>query len=545
MINIFRRSPPSIENVSLPPPQEELIEPIPTQEELIETSQDIGDVVLGGVGIVDINEPLIPKPEELNPVEKLNAAIAERSERAIKDLEFEPTPEIMEAVNGFYTDHMTLQAAIEAVADRDYASPVFAQILESSEAQDWERRMGSESPFSDFSDGNYRAMGAPNAKVYALRIANEAKSAALLADSETPESRLRLLRLSGQAVDGLYTESSVGVSTLEESDIVSAGSLADKVIEAAGTNELFYGSPSNRTEFLTSKNVASRINSSQKQFWADTRQAGQLLFHGTTNVGGINVNGLMSRNEQLRTTGEMHNTTALNHDGDTMHSVVPHFSEFYGMGQYAFGERGATIALPLIKVIDQAPYARDAKYGVARLKKDSEAQIPTPTIDRPIDDSAAGRSDRAGEAGIDRVFFASSDENGEVDPGAYVVGMHDKNNKPATYIVDRTNHKPFANEEALIGLGEGYGFPERAFIEPEAGQDPKAMTSDQREAVAAVAIKKLQQEYFDAYNGRGVVVPLRRGVFAQTFENMDVYDTKGRPAPTKYNAYTQGTGKRV
>jgi len=56
---------------------------------------------------------------------------------------------------------------------------------------------------------------------------------------------------------------------------------------------------------------------------------------------------------------------------------------------------------------------------------------------------------------------------------------------------------------------------------------------------------KLQQEYFAAYNGRGVVVPLRRGVFAQTFENMDTDDKKGRPAPTKYNAYTPGTGKRV
>ena len=113
MRNIFRRSSPS--NESLPPPQEGLIEHIPSpQEPLIdpETSQDIGDVVLGGVGIVDIDETLIPKAEELDPVEKLNAAIAERSERAIKDLEFEPTPEIMEAVKGFYTDHMTLQLSL-------------------------------------------------------------------------------------------------------------------------------------------------------------------------------------------------------------------------------------------------------------------------------------------------------------------------------------------------------------------------------------------------------------------------------------------------
>jgi hypothetical protein len=292
---------------------------------------------------------------------------------------------------------------------------------------------------------------------------------------------------------------------------------------------------------LNGENVRHNIEAARKTFWADTRHAGQLLFTGTTQVGGINMHGLMSRNQQLRKTGVMNNSTALNFGGDTMHSVVPHFSEFYGLGQYASGEQGGTVVVPLIKIIEQAPYARDAQYGVVKLKDKDSDIVPTPTITTPIGQSGAGRSDRAGLIGVDRVFFASADETSETLPDDYAISLFDKENKPGSYIVDRTQFDMYADEKALLGLGTGFGFPERIVIERPNKQGQ--LTYDERVAATAEVIKQVQQEYLEAYARYGVIIPLRRGVFAQAFENMDVQDVAGRRAPTIYNRYTPGTGK--
>lgn len=210
------------------------------------------------------------------------------------------------------------------------------------------------------------------------------------------------------------------------------------------------------------------------------------------------------------------------------------------------GSQGATIAIPLIKVIEQAPYARDALYGVARLKEGSEAQIPTPTIDRPVAASGRGDDDISGGHGLDRVFFASPDERSEKLPDDYVVPLNDEENKPASYIVDRTSRDSHSDEQALVGLVEGNGAPERVYIEAEAGYDAKVLSDENetiRNEVSVAAIRQLQEDYFHAYNHLGVVVPLRRGVFKQAFENMPEYKYKGRERATEYNRYVPGSGK--
>jgi hypothetical protein len=101
----------------------------------------------------------------------------------------------------------------------------------------------------------------------------------------------------------------------------------------------------------------------------------------------------------------------------------------------------------------------------------------------------------------------------------------------------------YADEKALLGLGTGFGFPERIVIERPNKQGQ--LTYDERVAATAEVIKQVQQEYLEAYARYGVIIPLRRGVFAQAFENMDVQDVAGRRAPTIYNRYTYGTGKKI
>ncbi|NBU33375.1 hypothetical protein EB118_07750 [bacterium] len=499
-----------------------------------ESEYSSGRLALGAT--VEIT-PVEVEPK-ISDSELLDQLIHERVGRAMKSSEFVPTPEIEEAFKGFYTDHYTLKAAISAVAAGDYDSDVFDRILARDDYQTWEKEIGHGAAFYA-SNGSERPMLAPNANTYAIRIAQLVRSSPDLQNG-SDESRLRSLKLCGKAIEALFAESSVGVSVLEESDITKAAQLADTLIEQAGTNVLHYFGPANQSQFFTGKDIRYNIEAARETFWADTRHAGQLLFTGTTQVGGINMHGLMSRNQQLRKTGVMNNTTALNFGGDTMHSVVPHFSEFYGLGQYASGEHRGTAVVPLIKIIEQAPYARDAQYGVVKLKDRDSDKVPTPTITTPISQSGAGRSDRAGLIGEDRVFFASADETSETLPDDYAISLFDKANKPGSYIVDRTQPDMYADEAALLGLGTGFGFPERIVIErPKEGQ----LSHEERVAAAAEVVKQVQQEYLEAYARYGVIIPLRRGVFAQAFENMDVQDVAGRRAATIYNRYTPGTGK--
>ncbi len=471
----------------------------------------------------------------LNTSEELSLSIKEWVDQALDSCEFEATPEIAGAIEGFYTDHLTLEAAITAVAKNDFTNTVFDKILELDGYEAWEKQLGLGQAFYKNANGEFDPSAAANAKTYALRIANFVRNSPALTEGSTPE-RLRVLRLCGTAMEALFSESSVGVSTLQQADIDQVSLLAETLIMQAGTDVISDVNPTRISHFPTGKKVATDIREAQNTFWSDTRHAGQLLFHGSGDIGGINLHGLMSRNEQLRNTGKMNHGTQRN-GGDTMHSVVPHFSEFYGMGQYASGERGGTLAVPLIKVIKEAPYARDAKYAAVQLKDKNSKKVPEPTLLKPIGSVSAGRDDRAGEIGFDRVFFASADETSDTLPDQYAVSLFDKFNKPATYIVDRTDYT--ANEAVLSGLGVGHGFPERAIIERTSDG---IMSNDDREVASVEVIKNLQQEYFNAYNKYGVVVPLRRGVFAQAFENMDYTKVNGRPYANIYNKYTYGTG---
>jgi hypothetical protein len=468
------------------------------------------------------SQALTEATPELSEVARLDSFIQERAGEAIRGCEFQETPQLKEALKGYYHDHYYLAGAIGAVIEGRYDSKLFDTILADPELEAWEKTLGSKTPQS-IKDREFLS---PNASVAAYRLARMAVG---MRAEASEDGHFNLLRQCGAAInESLFQETSLGITTIGEDEIGLVSQLANKVKAAAGGRNI-WEAQTGRVSFSDGETVIRMIQDSKERFWADTRHAGQLEFHGSGDLGGINLHGMLSRNQQVKRTGNMRTQTVVNYGGGTMHSVVPHFSEFYGMGGYVMGDTGGTIVVPLIKIIDQAPFARDGEYAAMHLKETgTEVLIPQPTLVSATGRVGAGQADTVGKGGRDRVFFSSPDETSGKLPDDYEINIHDKTNKPATYIVDRTlpDHNP---KRELSELGMGYGLPDRLVI--EVGDDVEG------------SIRDLQEQYLESYAHRGIVVPLRRGVFAQALENMPVEQIKGRNNPKIYNRYIPGSGK--
>lgn len=216
----------------------------------------------------------------------------------------------------------------------------------------------------------------------------------------------------------------------------------------------------------------------------------------------------MSRLQQKRELGEMRTTTPGADSSGLHHSVAPHFSEEYSPHAYKVGAGGhesfsspGTIAVPLVNVIEAAPFARDAQYAMVRVK-DSYTLDKVPVHDTVGEPSTNGRDDPGREGG-DRVFFASPTQNGDRLPDEYVIKLN--------------GSRPEATRNTLIFFGDKeistspeYGLGER-FADRLHIQD---------ESQASELIKELQQRYIRLNQGK-IVVPLRRGVFDFMPEGME------------------------
>jgi hypothetical protein len=465
-------------------------------------------------------------------VRTLDEFISTRTREALRSSEFQETPELRESIAGFYEDHYYLAAAIRSVTEGDYEAGVFTRILDNPKIMLWEKNLGSKL----LHEGDSGTMPSPNVVVASYRIAKMVedftRTRTVLSPEQAKERQFNILKQCGVALnDMLFNETSVGITTIGETEVATAKELAASLQNLAG-GRLINDVYNRRISFNSPQDVEGNIRRSIDTFWSDTRQAGQLEFHASPTMGSINQAGLMSRNQQVRTTGAMNAQTMVQiGTSGYMHSVVPHFSEFYGGGAYSQGEEGSSVAIPLINVIRVAPYARDAKYGLLVPKNDSVIErVPQPTALSPVDSINAGRSDRVGNQGPDRVFFASPDERSDKLPDDYIIQLHDKNKRPPAYIINRNLDDETGRRELRL-LGLGYGAPERLIIEK--GQSAEG------------SIKELQELYIRENAHYGIVVPMRRGVFAQNFENVNVDDKHGRSDANIYNKYSYGTEKRV
>lgn len=497
-IDIARPAVPDID--SLPPEEQDLI------GEIIE---------IGGEALEDADIAVVAPAETYTDPEKLNARIGE----ALTSCEVEVTPEVREAIKGFYEDHYSFAELIHKAVDGTLTPEECDTILD--------KNVGTTIAAEDVESfirisptGRYTSEQPPSVNHASTLLAAVTKEQLANTDSSrAAELRKATLIHASLLMEQLFNESALPVTTLgsEETKIIS--DLFDKIAATATSefsdaslngNTLQWGNSVTYASSESKQELISRVERTRDEFWSDTRMAGQLLYHNTGHLDDISRSGgLMSRLEQKRRTGGMNTQTREANHGEH-HSVVPHFSEMYDPWGYKTtrgikGEDGhvstGTIAIPLATIIEVAPYARDAQYAVVTAKNETVLEkVPVHDV---VDYTGVGGADEPGKSGGDRVFFASATQSGDKAPDEYVL----LTGGPRT--PDTRNTLIFVGEEEIAasptyGLGEQ--FPDRLHI--------------QDEQQAAELIKALQDRYIQMSKGK-IVVPLRRGVFDFIPEGME------------------------
>lgn len=487
---------------------------VPDIDELSPEEQDlIGELVeIGQEALQDTEVTVVAPTEKYTSPEQLNKRICE----ALASCEVETTPEVREAIRGFYEDHYSFAEMIdksidgtltleecEAVLEKNVGTVITAEDIESY------KNIQASRHFSG-------AVELPSINHAATLLAAITKEQLTDTDGErTDELRKNTLMNVSLLVRYLFSENALPVTTLKEDDSAIVSELFDKLAERATSefpdtvldgDTLQWG---NAPAYASSKSkLITHIEKVKDEFWQDTRMAGQLLYHNTGYLDDVSRNGgLMSRLEQQRQFGTINHQTQ---GGDSIfghHSVVPHFSELYDPVLYKHRPRGkgvsapGTVAVPLINVIEVAPYARDAQYVAVKVRDEGTlARVP---VHDTIGRIGVGQPDKPGEEGGDRVFFASPTEKGDTLPDEYII----KNGGPRPS--EKRNTLIFVGQAEIDSsptYGLGAQFPDRLHIQDESG--------------APELIKQLQERYIQLNQGK-IVVPLRRGVFDFIPEGME------------------------
>lgn len=466
-------------------------------------------------------EPAVPAEtmpvQEAGQPERLAAQdrqeqIKQRVDHAKMECGFDYTksPEIGEALEGFYTDHYELADLLISTLDGTTTSEQIDEILgrDDNVLSDDLVEMQIDGLDKDYS------MYAPSAREMTRLLAAVIKHEQ---DTTSP----RLTKAMATALTFVFQESSLGVTTIDEPELQTIKDLqtrietravdqADPDLRQSPNGELEWRGRGVTNIVLPSEaGMLARVEHAQKEFWDDTRRGGQLLYHNTGQMDGIARRGaLMPRTEQHRRTGEMRAQMAV---GDRMHSVVPHWAESYDPSLlYKIGEHRGTIAVPIAEIVRHAPFARDAEYATVKVW-DKDEIMPKVPVTIGTKSLTSGNHDYPGRGGSDRVFFASGTQRGDKAPDAYAIPM----DSTATFIFRGDDEQ--ANS-MRYGLGEN--FPGRVHVD----------TIEDAPAKAIALQAAMDQKYKD-----WVVIPLRRGVFDFRPENMSNNMAAGRPGPN-YNA---------
>lgn len=480
-----------------------------------EAEAAVGVTLEGGENVAEtsLGQELAQLPERLQP----------RIAEALEASDFAPTPEVKEAITGYYTDHYKLAAVIDKVLDGAVTPEDATKIGQEQQAE-------------------------------TFAIDQDIRS--LVAKANDPSSREKVLRDVDRLLNGvLFHEWAVGLQTVGSQEIGVAVRLHEKM-QARAVAEGFASPPDSnysgmwlgppRYTMNRSSDVESGIKFSTGNFWKDTRHAGQLLFHNSGNFAEIARSGyrLMSRTKQLEESGTFHVQTAVAQNGEgNMHSNVPHWSEGYDPLGYKSGDRHktpGTLAMPLAEIIKTAPYARNAEYGTVQLKPNRAVGAEQVPAHDDIIDIGPGAPDGPSEYGVDRVFFADYRADHAAQAVRYAfdasVGSASESGNKSLQLFTSGEERVFYDGSDTYGIGEY--FPGKVILDFDyAGAfDPKSQNQpNTSEAIAermrqredmrgrlGEQIHKLQRESRERpeYVGR-YVVPLRRGVME--FQNEGNY----------------------
>ncbi|HSX15029.1 MAG TPA: hypothetical protein VLE72_03965 [Candidatus Saccharimonadales bacterium] len=436
-----------------------------------------------------------------------------RVDEALERCDFITTPELKTSVEGFYADHYGLASDVESLLKEDphvVESDVAERRSKLEEIAATAPLKGEELQLSINSIIEHGNM--PPAICNIIRSYMAIIRLGRLDNPDDSNLERAELMLMAKAVEALFNEPSVAVTTVGDKERSLIKSVASEVLEKADSSGMFDKAGKtlglNPPRYLNTsllKNPLLVLNGAQETFWKDTRYAGQLLFHSSSEMLETRGQGkIMPRRMQRRAKGEFHAATAGELNGH-IHSPTTHWSELYDSAGYKGGGRApGTIAMPLWEIIKAAPYGRDAEYGVLRIKPDrrAEADARVPIADG-AGDIGVGGPDFQGKIGTDRTFYVSAHDVPaeapiETAPDGYVLEQ-----SPFDYAV--TVNDKEVDIAGQSGLGEG--FPQLHNIDDlDWTNSPEAAV--EREQTISDDIKSLQHESIDRWPDQ-IVVPVR------------------------------------
>ena len=387
----------------------------------------------------------LERTEQPKPIEEEFAGLSEklhdRIETAVQSSEFEATPEIAGAIEGYYKDHTKMASVLERVITGEQVSPA---IFESADL-----------------------------KLESFQMNEQLKKLVTEAESGTSRKDI-LVSISNLLRTSLFRESAVGQTTISEQEVQRALALGDMLNETAQKEDIYIGNAA-----VTASEVRRNIDVSTQQFWDDSRHAGQLLFHNTPFIDDVAKEGsvLRTRANQDEVSGG-HRAVTLDRD---WHSQSIHFSEHFMTDSYKSvmgGTKtehitlGGTVALPIAEVVKTLPFARMGEYGTVTVKNSTSLDRVATPDNNVIDWHNAGEytDDKQGEAGYDRVFAPDAHDvkkaaNYEIDFGQ---GMSSENGNTSHIIllqhdIDQAHRQQFnkdgGNVDVRTAYGSGYGYP--------------------------------------------------------------------------------------
>ncbi len=450
-------------------------------------------------------------------------AIEKRVGEALAKVDFEETPQMKEALTQYFETNYALVSTIDKSITEDPKTL--------SEEQKVERQTELQSIVDASNESGldtqhlYEAMvGYGNMPPAITRIAAPLLAKVRLerlANPEDPKLECVEQMLLIECSTSLFSEASVGVTSVGEEEIELVKDISSRVKSVVTESPHFDENGKVLHPGFIKRSIPIRlldsptasIDKATKLFWEDVRHAGQLLFHNSSDMTKTRANGeILTRRMQQQRNEEVQVQTAESLD-DHMHAPTVHWSEYFDPISYKGGTKtGGTIALPIREVIASAPFARDAEYGVLRMKQDRKAQvIGRVTSSRGIGSIGAGRTDYQGVGGIDRTFYSSPIDSTPGAPTEQAPDAHGFRLSKNDFAI-AISEQEFQTAQ-LSGVGES--FPQIVKID----QEPIPQTTDneerarQREAnkvSLSAGIDALQQTSIDRYPDE-FVIPVRAG----------------------------------
>jgi hypothetical protein len=460
----------------------------------------------------------LPDPYEKydNPTAKLAESVAgpnlsRKASDVLRDSEFLGSKEVRIAVEGYYTDHYALAGAINAVVESDTLS---------ADQQAAFEKIASDSYFSPQELHDKLERYAAQWFSYKGTYVQEALPLLVMArlerqqDPTNPALQKAELRVADMATKSLFAEASVGITTLGEQEFTVVQTMREKVLANIEQSTLF--EEHEKQNLHADQDPRYEIDKATKTFWEDSRFAGQLLFHNTSNFLDVRTQGqLLPRRMQQAANGNMYHVNGRTLGG-RLHSPTVHWSEYLD----SRGARGdldnptaGTMAVPLWKVIESAPFGRDALYGVATIDQAKRTEVmPKVHITDKAGSFGAGSADYQGGGGLDRTFYASPHNVGPDAPLASAPDGYKVELDESAWWVQLGE----ADADRAPSFGAGEHIPSSYYIDMKDTkfgmplQEIQAINTHNNKVLDR-SVKELQRRSIAALPNK-LVVPLRAGI---------------------------------